>query len=247
MECKVNYIVGFYIGPNRSNAYYKNTLRDNPLFFMDSHLKFLETAKGIDLTTFVFNDDIDAETISQISLKTANIPRLEVVYRKNSGFSYGIWNDTIERNRTKFNYFFLIEDDYVPSIPNFLDAFLSRCKDNIFYVCGLATEVSNTSNFNVKIEDGSFFHSAISNGLISCRHVNEVYEKTGCVFRMLDANDYNSGYINQLYYLKNYTDLGFVMSDTTDQFSSPYMDSFNNSIKIYGDANNPSLIEPIVI
>lgn len=242
---KINYIVAFYVGPLRKNAYYNSTAAD-PLGFMDRQIKFLETAQGIELATFVFNNDISIEIMYEIQNRTSNIPNLEVFYRQNSGFSYGIWNDVIEMNKDKFDYFFLIEDDYIPSRNDFLQPFLDRCRGDVFMVCGRSILVSNSNNNLVPVEDGSFYHPSISNGLISSKHINLVHNKTQRVFRIVSENTHQAAYLNQLYYVKDYTDMGFLLVDTLDEFSSPFMDSSTVNIKIYGDSNNPALIEPII-
>jgi hypothetical protein len=81
--------------------------------------------------------------------------------------------------------------------------------------------------------------------LISGKHVNLVYNKTQRVFRIFYGSEYNTAYLNQLYYLKDYHDMGFLIIDILDEFSSPFMDSSCGRIKIYGNPNKSSLIEPI--
>lgn len=247
MHTKVNYIAGFYVGENRSNPYYQAVFETNPLHFFDRHVEFLKTAKDIDLVTFVFNDDIAPELKECIdALSSTDIGKpLEIIYRKNSGFSYGIWNDVIENNLYDFDYFFLIEDDYIPSRPDFISIFRNKCIDDVSYVCSLAYEVSNKINHLVRPEDGSFWHPSISNGMITAESVRKVFNQHQRVFRIVNDTDYNSGYLNQLYYLKDYTDLGYKVIDTLDEYSSPYMNSGSVSVSVFGNPNNPPLLEPI--
>lgn len=247
MHTKVNYIAGFYVGENRSNPYYQAVFGSNPLHFFNKHVQFLKTSKDIDLVTFVFNDDIEPALKEQIDRITSDVLGLpvEIVYRKNSGFSYGIWNDIIEKNLNDFDYFFLIEDDYIPSRQDFVNIFRDKCSDDVCYVCSLAYEVSHSINKLVRPEDGSFWHPSISNGMITAESVRCVYQKHNRVFRIVGDTNYDSGYLNQLYYLKDYTDLGYKVIDTLDEYSSPYMHSGSISIRVFGNPNNPPLLEPI--
>lgn len=129
---KINYIVAFYIGKNRGYDHYKHKFVYDPLFFVREHVKFVETCNSNIFPTFVFNDDIPD------SIKTDIIdlcPNIEIIFRPNNGFSYGAWNDAIIKNIDLYDYFFIIEDDYIPTSADFCEPFLNKISDIVPYVC----------------------------------------------------------------------------------------------------------------
>lgn len=242
---RVNYIVAFYIGPMRQNPYYKTFLSKDKLFFLKKHLEFIKNTSIKIESTFVINNDIDEPTLKLIKEALLN-SNVELVLRENTGFSYGAWCDVLHQNLEKgYDYFFLIEDDYIPCIDNFLEPFLKKCNGNVCCVCSLAHKVSHKNNKYVLPVDGEFIHPSISNGILSARHVKQIYEKYGRALRIKPGDDYDTGYINQLYYLKDYTDEGYEITDITDTHSSPYMNSASQHIIKYGNPNNPSVLKPI--
>lgn len=247
MSTRVNYIVANYIGPLRSYAHYQDLFNRDPLFFVRRHLDFLQTIHDPDqvFATFVFNDDI-APSI-RAKLDELYPHNFEIIYRKNSGFSYGIWNDTIIINQNSYDYFFLIEDDYIPTIGDFLTPFKNRCKGDVAFVCGLVEEASS-QRFPGRVSPNqtAFPFPSISNGLISGEACRDIYKKYGSVFNINSNNDYNSAYNNQIYFCKYFTDNNYKIVDILDEYSSPYNNATQRELKIYG-GKKPPLLEPIII
>lgn len=247
MSTKVNYIVANYIGPMRTYSNYQNIFNRDPLHFLKKHLNFIQTAKIDDLVaTFVFNDDIDDEIKKAILLLATN-SNAEMIFRKNSGFSYGIWNDIIVDHINDYDYFFLIEDDYLPSKKDFLQHFIKRTSDSVAFVCGMIEEASNKRYPDrVSADQEPFCFPSISNGLITAESCKKILENHDSVFKINLNNDYSSAYNNQIYFCKYFTDLGFKLTDILDEFSSPYYDATRKCIKVYGH-NKESLLEPIIV
>lgn len=245
-ELRINYIASFYVGPNRTFPYYQKAFKEDPLYFVYRHIEFSNFAENISKFTFVINDDIADDLKDKIYELTHN-KNIEICFRQNSGYSYGAWNEIVSKNLKSYDYFFLIEDDYIPSITNFTLPFLQRFKNNTAYVCSLMVEINNKINEMVPKDIGQFKHPSISNGMLSAKVCNQVLEKYKTLFRLQPGITKEIGYWNQIYFLKNFTDLGYDISDTTDEFSSPYMNTLTGDIKIFGNPEKQPLIVPIQI
>lgn len=243
-----NYIVANYIGPLRTYAHYQNLFNKDPLYFFKKHLDFLQTTHNPDqvFATFVFNDDIDPGIKQQLDQYYQN--KFTIVYRKNSGFSYGIWNDVIEDTLNDYDYFFLIEDDYIPTRGNFLTPFVDRCKEDVAFVCGLA-DTASSKRFpgHVPPTEEPFIFPSISNGLISAKACREIYNEYGAIFKINANTDYWSAYTNQIYFCKHFTDKGYKIADILDEYQSPYNNANIKDVVIYGNPAASALIEPIQI
>lgn len=245
---RVNYIAAFYIGNNRGYEHYKRKFASDPLFFVNKHVEFLNSCndKRISLVTFVFNDDISNDVLSKLaSIKLHNY-ELQIVVRKNSGFSYGIWNDTITQNLDKADYFFLIEDDYVPCDTDFCSKFIEFVSDETPYICGFADKVTDVTAPNITAK-GIYTVPSISNGMIKSTACKEVFGKYGTIFKLNQNNDYPSAWDNQICFYTYFFEMGYGMADILSKYSSPFLYCNGNQMKIFGDAQLPSLIMPIAI
>lgn len=244
MNSKVNYVAAFYIGSNRTFPYYQEAFKQDELCFIRKHIEFSDYAENIDRFSFVINDDISEELKREIIQLTRG-RNIELLFRVNSGYSYGAWNDVVKRNLNDFDYFFLIEDDYLPNFTNFSLPFIQRFKEDTAYVCSLMVEISNEINDMVPKDLGTFKHPSISNGMLSASAAKKVLEKNNVIFRLQSGHTKEIGYWNQTYYLKNFTDMGFDIIDTTDEFCSPYLNTSTGEVKIYGNPEHPPLLFPI--
>jgi len=246
MTTKVNYIAAFYIGPNRTFPYYQQAFKEDPLCFVRKHVEFSEYAENIERFSFVINDDISEEQKKEI-IDITRGKNIELLFRPNNGYSYGAWNDVIKRNFNDFDYFFLIEDDYMPNFTNFSLPFIQRLKENVAYVCSLMVEIGHEVDTMVPEDIGKFKHPSISNGMLSAEACKKVLEKYNVIFRIQSGSTKEIGYWNQTYYLKNFTDMGYEVSDTIDEFCSPYLNTSTGEVKIYGNPEHPPLLFPIRI
>ena len=57
-------------------------------------------------------------------------------------------------------------------------------------------------------------------------------------------SDYWSAYTNQIYFCKPFTDMGYNIVDTLDEYSSPYNNANAKDLVIYGKGK-PPLLSPI--
>lgn len=244
---KTNYIIACYIGPNRRYDHYKHQLNRDPLFFITKHVEFLRTVPNRHSITgtIVVNDDIDTATAERLRELS---PEFTVILRKNSGFSYGIWNDVVNKTLYQYDNFFLIEDDYLPCTVDFLDPFIQRTySTDTAFVCGMV-ETASHARFPEHVEPHTapFLFPSISNGLLVGDKARKAFEIYGSVFRVNQHNEYWTAYTNQIFFCKNLTDLGFNIIDTLDEFSSPY-NTVYNGITLFGGAVKPPLLKPIEV
>lgn len=246
MSTRVNYIAAFYIGDNRSSEYYQKAFYIDPLYFFRRHLRLIDNLDNITRFSFVINNDV-SDVLKNEIISLANNKNLDIFFRENSGYSYGAWNDVILHNLNDYDYFFLIEDDYIPADKNFVQPFVNKLKNNVCYVCSLAAEISSENNYMVSAHEGKFKHPSISNGMISANACRNIFKNYKSLFRIKPGKVKDDGYWNQIYFLKNFTEQGYDILDTTEEYSSPYLNSSDGSIVIFGDPNLPPLLEPILI
>lgn len=240
MGYNINYVSVFYIGPNRDYASYQEKFKTDPMFFARTHVDFLNQCNNnnIKKATFVFNDDITdelkmlaVETVCQI--KTMDT---EVIFRKNTGFSYGAWNDVIKKNLNDFDYFFLIEDDYIPTETDFYQHFVARCTSEYPYV----------STFVDEYEPGKFCASC-SNAIIRADACRAIYEKYNEIFVVQDSIRLQDAWWTQMNFLNLFTENGYGMRDILDKYSTHHnTNCHTNQITVFGNPKLPPCLIPII-
>lgn len=237
-EYVVHYIAAFYIGPNRNYANYQKLFSENPLSFAEKHFQFLSLCNNhIKKATFVFNCNLDEHLKKQLeNYKLENI-ELSIEYYDGLGYSYGSWNHIIKKNVYSDDYFFLIEDDYIPTCHDFYIPFVERCSLEYPYVCAYAQEKS----------PGVFFASS-SNGLLRAENCKIVYEKYNQLFSELNCSTLELAWTTQMNFLDNFYKEGFNVRDILDEYCTPHMLNCNiNHLVKFGNENAPVLLEPIVV
>lgn len=248
MTSKFTYLVCFYFG-KRANQKYNSELEKNKFFFVEKHFEFLKSYDNNNIEKVIFvinktaNDNTD-EITSYFSEKSQEISdNIEIVLliRENKFFSYGAWNDAIvediESGENESSYYFCLEDDYIPTSNNFLSPFIDRCNEKTPYVCCKA--VTNNPDY--------FDHPSISVGLylkLSCKNV---YDQNKFVFLVGGDNSYENAWKIQQTFYKPFLDMGYGITDILDYYSSPFLCSSTNNVKMFGKENSEILVEPIVL
>jgi hypothetical protein len=240
MDYKVNYITVIYIGPNRDYASYQDKFKNDPMFFARHHVDFLNRCENskVELATFVFNDDMPNE-LKQLAIDTVSqikTMRVEIVFRTNVGFSYGAWNDMIKKNINDFDYFFLIEDDYVPVETNFYEDFVDRCTLEYPFV---STYVDN-------YEPGKFCASC-SNSMIRADVCKIILEKYNELFLVTLSDRLQDAWHTQMNFLNLFTQSGYGMRDILHKYSTPHNSNCHiNKITVFGNKDFPPMLVPII-
>lgn len=234
---KIHYIVSVYIGERLTQSV-NRLIKKDPYHYIKKHLECLKKFKVPDIAkvTFVIsknNQKIDegAKKIVQEHKIGANV---EVILRENFGMSYSAWNEVISNSIDKneeYDYFFLIEDDYVPNVDYFYQYFVDVCTPKTFFVA------QKYMNFDTNP------HPAISNGLLSYEQAKNAKQNFGSVFKTDSSNsDYNTGIQNQINYLKNGQTLGCEFPDVEKTTFIPFLDRTHYSF--YGSADKPIVLIP---
>jgi len=229
---KVNYVVAVYLGPRRSKLM-KMLNVINTTYHIESHLEALKTLniKEISRVTFVINE-YSNETTELAKKLITDYPidvEKEIIVRKNSGFSYGAWQDAILSTITDnmFDYYFLIEDDYVPVDSEFLNIFLEKIqsRNDIAFVAQLWRDN----------------HASISNGLLSTKAINNIYTLNSQekIFDLKLGDSYDDAIYNQLKYLRYFQDANYKFTDITDVSTIPFLESDHDKLIHYGSIDKP--------
>lgn len=248
MNSKFTYVTCCYFGI-RANQKYNAQLEKNKFFFVEKHFEFLKSYKNNDIEKIIFvvnkteNDNID-EITSYFSKKSEEISddiEFVLLFRDNKFFSYGAWNDAIvedlEHEEDESSYYFCLEDDYIPSTNHFFQPFASRCNEKTPYVCSKAV-----INHSVYID-----HPSMSVGMFLKSSCKNVYNKNKFVFLVDGNNTYENAWRIQQTFYKSFLDMGYGITDILDSYSSPFLCSSTNEVKIFGKENAESLVEPITL
>lgn len=167
--------------------------------FLEKHLNFVRKSKFLSKATFVFNE---CSEVSNDEIKTMVGDDAHLIFRPNIQCSYGAWQEAVLKNLNRFDYHFLIEDDYLPVSGHFFVPFLQKMTDNVCYV---ASGIKQDRN-------GQFANP--SNGLLSNEKAKIIFEKRNCLFDLspASAETCNHHQIHFLNYLMDYFDMKAVRS-----------------------------------
>jgi hypothetical protein len=139
-------------------------------------------------------------------------------------------------NANNYDYFFMIEDDYVPDEKDFYIPFVQRIKDDTPYVCGLILYQP--------------LHAAHSNGIVSQKACKKVMETNENLFDELSGDDKHSAVHTQLFFLRNFQKLGYNLADITDKYLTRHIANYHGVhplIDEYGVVGGRCLIKPIIV
>lgn len=202
-------------------------------------MQFLYTC-GPEITeaTFVINGGAPQELFDFVQRYAPKHIKVSCVSRPNVGFSYGAWNDVIYKNiknGNKHDYYFMIEDDYIPKRPDFYKPFVDACTDNTPFVCSWISMSYRK-------------HAGISNGIIQGKACERVIEKHNKLFNIIgdDRSEYADAYATQTKYYSYFHELNYDLTDISDKYYIPFHESSNDSIINYGKLDGETLIGPIL-
>ncbi|MHA2038744.1 MAG: hypothetical protein ACW98X_20115 [Promethearchaeota archaeon] len=223
----INYIIASYLGPRRRGGPHEK----NCLTYIKEHVNLLKRSKSKNIfPTFVFNGSRDKE--EEIKNCLGNL-RCQVIFRPNVGFSYGAWEEAIINNLSyDYKYFFLIEDDYIPTNLSSLKEFEKSIENENDTVAGCFSLYTNLG--------GHKKHAAISNGILKAEACRNVLQNNS-IFEIVNDNNYISGEINQVNFLNMFLAKGYTFKDMSQNYSFIFYDG--NCDKKYG--NGKTLVRPI--
>lgn len=240
MTDKINYVVACYLGPRRSTGPAGEV-------FIKRHLEYLEENNvPLSRVSVVLSADNSEQVVrAQPSMKKVKdyYTDIKLFIRHNVSYSYGAWSDTINssiQNGEDIDYFFLIEDDYLPARPDFLDILMSRLDEETAFVCQKVFEQPSVGGVST--------HAAVSNGMLSGRLAKNVYEQFESVFEIVPAYNYPQAERNQVNFLNNISSAGYKFTDVSDECSVHFLEhkvGGDPIIKIIDEDSGPPLLLPI--
>ena len=247
---KVNYLVTFYFG-SRNNQDYNNEIEGGKFFFPEKHFEFLEkySYDNIEKVIFVINmtmNDNQEEIenyFKENSNRISDDVEIRLLFRDNTHFSYGGWNDGILddlEEGSNADYYFCVEEDYILADENSIFPMIERCTGDVAYVC------SNFQSGSINPDPNYIDHASHPQGIISRDSCQKVYEKFGSPLYMIDGNnDYPHAWKIQETYFKYHLEFGYKITDYLDKYSSDFLDTGSMSIRTFGDKDTKRLIVPI--
>lgn len=160
--------------------------------------------------------------------KTGSIP-VEVFRRPNIGLAYGSYNDVYGKYRTKFDHYFVAEDDYIPDLPGFdgVLAGMMKSSPRCGFLCGLVWPVQGP------------YHgcAAIFLGLLRTATLERIWTRQGCLARFAGNEYLEAEETGQLGISRSITGAGYEIQDWTTRYSSPFW--YDGFVKVFGDPKLP--------
>lgn len=263
----INYIASLYFGKRR-NELVQQCLDEDPYYLLKSHMLAFHKYEMpyIHKVTFVVNPseniEIDEKAIEVLEEYKQICRNKDILFEilycpDNKHISYGAWNYAIMNglNDEKTNYFFLLEDDYVPCADNFYNPYLERSANNIAHVCQLwQPGKPKPSAPHIKLPG----RAGMTGGLLNANASRDVFKKHGTCFLLEVTSEYSqlisskktdditkkyilSG-VAQQKFLRLYEHEGYDITDTGPDNCQLFLTT--RGIRVYGQGN-PATIEPI--
>lgn len=173
---KINYVIASWGGPRHGYA--------DSLTVLKYHIEKLQTlTHNISQVTIGYpqcnweskeytNYIYDLECKGKLSDNT----KLEIFKTNNYGMSYGQYGRIFRRYRNQFDAYIIVEDDYIPTLPNLDTALYNMMQEqNVGYLCGLC--MNESGKYGAIAPE----HAAISNGIISTSCLEAVLDKFGVI------------------------------------------------------------------
>lgn len=227
------YVVSCYLG-NRRVGVVDLCQRSDKLYFIKKQITQLNSLsvphiKKILLTVNIQNESEICLINDYLKTVESNIP-IQVLYNENKGFSYKAWETAIYNTINEpFDYYFFIEDDYIPIKNYFYLFFLDQMNEYTGYVCELV------------FTD----HASGPNGIMKKTVLMEIFAKYGRFFDLNDnAKSYVEGENNQRNFLNFMVNIGYILKDITPNVNVHRIDRYGK-IARFGHTNRNPVISPI--
>lgn len=237
-------IISFYLGQRRKVA----KIYDNDrLICLKKQIEYLEKIDH-NLTTVVFSFNLDYNDIDIINEYINKIPKkinnsdVEIVLRKNNGFSYGAWSEFTLKNLEKYDYFIYNEDDYFFIQDNFDDYLINTFNnyENCGYLCSVSREPMGWNNFNK--------HAGFAPGITSKEKIKIVIDEFEKISK-IQGNSYNLGESIQIDFTNCFVKKGLDIYDVRENYRIPFSTTLESEPDIiyFFDYNHKDLLIPLVI
>jgi hypothetical protein len=231
---RVNYLMACWFGPRRVDE------RAGPHFAV-AHLRALQALQhGLAQVTVIVPESPgrDAHLAALAPFARCGGAPVVVLTRENSGMSYGSWSHAYDVYGDQFDYYILMEDDYVPCLDHFDRALLERIDawPTAGYLCTYYETHNRKGYAHWKP------HAAISNGMMRAATLAAVKRKFGRV-PYLDG----AGYVteSQIVFSHAVLQAGHRIRDFRRHYSCPYLSERTRQVVEFGNPRRPPLLAPL--
>ena len=232
-KIKVNYVIASWNGPRISPIskpnYYENVLK-NHIYQISSIEHNLTKITIMKPESKYVNSYYDIDYGDNI----------EVINCPNQYQSYGQWLNAIEMFVDEYDYFILIEDDYIPNIDNF-DSKLIEIYEEGTFLCSM-------------ISKNIIEHCGISNGIISSKTIKDLIKQNNFISWF---NNYTNvtkttklkngiafgGTNYQIVFSRYFADNNIVLKDYLNHYGADF--HYRDKIIDYSINSNEKIITPI--
>lgn len=229
---KVNCLVAAWTGVRRS-------VQKTGSFFLDYHLNTLKQYKHklsqitVILPECPYNNTVSAPD----QIQDTPVVLLE---RQNIGLSYGSWSYAYDLYQDAFDYYILIEDDYVFCLDNFDDILLDliHSSPNCGYLCSQYEE----SPWEGRKMRGWRPHAGVANGIVREEALAKVKSMHGKL-PYAHSSDYNCR--GQIDFSAAIIDAGYMISDFRHRYACPYYSELTRSLTDFAPKRKDVLIAPV--
>lgn len=161
--------------------------------------------------------------------------KIEILDRKNEMVAYGSWSDAYAKYRKTFDYYILMEDDYVPVKDNFDSILINMLNDKKAGYLGAF--LSTTSC----VPDGRK-HMGVTNGIASSEAMEAVFLKFGSLMAQYVEPMY---WLNQINFSLAFLDAGFTLADWSEKFRVPFWYAQGASMMDFAPNAADEIIAPL--
>lgn len=235
---RVNYVLCAWSGKRRAND--KRLLRDPALFLREHIDSLLYTEHHLaQITIAVPHNKHEPRAfrrfLSSIPKEIQGAP-VVVFERKNVGMSYGSLADVHARYGSDFEFYFLMEDDYVFTRDNFDSLHLGMMREHprCGYVCGLVWD-----------QRGNLpRHAGVSNGLFRERALADVVRRRGALPHADDTRYGNNELLGQVGQSQAIIEAGWDILDWRGRYKVLFRDA-NDVIQTFHEDAAETIMAPI--
>lgn len=235
----IHYLVCFYFGERRSKLF-NYEFNKNKLFCLENHVNFLKTCGNkIKEATFVVNGTVPEGFYEYLNSNTLENVKINIKLRENIGYSYAAYNEIITENLKNYinpDYYFLIEDDYIPISKDFYEPFLNLMTDTNVFVCCYK---------NYIWQNPTRQHPAISNGLLKNEACKNVFNKHGLLFQYFGLSFGDACWAQEEFF-SYFEEFNYEFCDILENYNMPFHNAIDDNYISYGKPEGEILINSIL-
>jgi hypothetical protein len=211
-----------------------------PQWYLEAQLKYLEKLKH-NLTQITIINSVDPqeppayrEYLNNLPKQVQNTP-IVLMERENRGYSYGAFSDAFGKYRTSFDYYVLMEDDYVFTQDHFDQTMVEMIEEKPD--CGFLADMVCPWNLQTEANPLLRDHAAIFGGLAKAHAMEETWKRQGELSHPKAMGSYCiAGIGGQVAFSLDFLDSGYKLYDWRDRYATCF--AHENGQVSWGIAKN---------